>query len=85
MVTNEEGKVVVGINPDIEISNGHLNHCFDYLRQAIMCNGDTAMDKYAFTMDNGKLIHGVNGWGTTHQCRDFNAIYDFAEIHGWPH
>jgi hypothetical protein len=33
MTINAAGRVVAGMDPVEDISNGHLNHCFDYLRQ----------------------------------------------------
>ncbi|KAH8798664.1 hypothetical protein F5884DRAFT_140348 [Xylogone sp. PMI_703] len=48
----------------------HVNHCFDYLRQAIMCSGDISLE----SVRNGS----VDGWNTKHQCRDYEAIKEFA-------
>ena len=53
--------------------NDHMVHCFDYLRQAIVCSADTALEPYKTEVD------GVDGYGAPHQCRDFNALYDWAE------
>jgi hypothetical protein len=47
--------------------------------QAIMCAGDTTLEK-VITVD-GKIIKGVDGWGVTHQCRDWKSIYDFTVEH----
>lgn len=44
-----------------------------------MCNGDTTLEKARAV--NGKLVRGVDGWGVEHECRDFDAIYDFAAAH----
>ena len=57
----------------------HLNHCFDYLRQAIMCAGDTALEK-AMVVD-GRPIRSVDGWGVEHECRDYSSIFNFAAQH----
>lgn len=57
----------------------HLKHCFEYLRQAVMCAGDTALEK-AMIVD-GRIIRGVDGWGVEHECRDYTAIFDFAAQH----
>ena len=51
----------------------HTMHCFAYLRQSIMCAADTALEPY-------KAEHnGVDGYGSPHQCRDYNAVYEWAE------
>lgn len=41
----------------------HYMHCVDYLRQAVMCNGDMAMEPHLPTdgPDNGPLDGGWNG------------------------
>jgi len=55
-----------------------------YIRQAIICAGDTTMD-YADDQSigpDGKVIrYGFTGANSTHQCRDWDAIKDFAERH----
>lgn len=57
--------------------HGHLGHCFDYLRQAVMCAGDMTLEP-AFDVDGTK---GVNGWNVVHQCRDYERMTVFAEEH----
>lgn len=57
----------------------HIYHCFDYIRQSIMCCGDTTLEK-ARTV-GGELARGVDGWGVGHECRDYDAIYRYAAEH----
>ncbi|KAK1753588.1 hypothetical protein QBC47DRAFT_430365 [Echria macrotheca] len=57
----------------------HIYHCVDYIRQSIICCGDTTLEK-ARTVD-GKLAAGVDGWDVKHQCRDFDAILEYAAAH----
>ncbi|KAG4437242.1 hypothetical protein IFR05_007258 [Cadophora sp. M221] len=57
----------------------HLAHCFDYLRQGVMCAGDMTLEP-AFELtgkDSGVKV--VNGWNVEHQCRNYQTMYDFAE------
>ncbi|CZR59239.1 uncharacterized protein PAC_09131 [Phialocephala subalpina] len=58
---------------------GHLNHCFDYLRQATMCAGDMTLEPAVEYTDIGRK--GVEGWNVEHRCRNFQAMKDFAEGH----
>ncbi|KAI1816200.1 hypothetical protein GGS20DRAFT_255060 [Poronia punctata] len=51
----------------------HSSHCFDYLRQSIMCNGDTNLE--------GETEAGP-GWGSDHMCVDYDALRDWANDHG---
>ncbi|KAB2573289.1 Oxidase ustYa [Lasiodiplodia theobromae] len=53
----------------------HTNHCFDYLRQAILCNGDTTLEGRT-EHDNTK---GTDGYGHTHVCRSYNELVQWAE------
>lgn len=70
------------------IPNGHglwhIEHCFNYVRHALRCYGDTTIE--VPTDFNGQLI--FIGWNTTHQCRSFDAIWDYTVKHsaleGWP-
>lgn len=56
-----------------EVTADHMQHCFEYLRRAIMCAADTALEPY-------KVAHlGVDGFGSPHQCRDWSILYDWAE------
>ena len=55
----------------------HLAHCFDYLRQAILCAGDTTIE-WAREAEEGANPSQVDGWGIEHQCRSSKAIFDFT-------
>lgn len=48
----------------------HSAHCFDYLRQAIMCAADTSLE--------GKTEAGP-GWGSKHECTDYDALLAWAD------
>ncbi|KAL6797258.1 hypothetical protein GGI42DRAFT_330393 [Trichoderma sp. SZMC 28013] len=56
-------------------ANGHVQHCFRYLRQSITCCGDTTLE--------GKIpnsnIDGTDGTGAVHVCKDYEAIREWAE------
>ncbi|KAL4865663.1 hypothetical protein BDV12DRAFT_210975 [Aspergillus spectabilis] len=51
----------------------HIRHCFDYLRQALMCAADTNLEVVSHES------HLVSGWGQPRQCRDYNAVFAWAE------
>ncbi|KAI5815372.1 hypothetical protein BZA77DRAFT_316437 [Pyronema omphalodes] len=48
----------------------HRDHCLDYIRQAIMCNGDATFEPLK--------EFGVDGMGAIHQCRDFDSMFTWA-------
>lgn len=58
----------------------HAEHCISYLRQMILCAGDTTLEPAysAFTKD-GLPTRAASGIGVTHQCRDWVQIRHFAE------
>ncbi len=61
------------------MTDEHIYHCFDYIRQKIMCNADTTVEK-AKTV-GGKIVRGVDGWGVAHECRSYDAIFEYAAAH----
>jgi len=50
----------------------HTAHCFDYLRQSIMCAADISLE--------GKTDAGP-GWGSKHECKDYDALLKWANTH----
>ena len=53
--------------------SAHLLHCFDYLRQGIMCAADSTLE--AVDVDGTS----TDGWGSVHECRNFDALFEWAE------
>ena len=49
----------------------HITHCFNLLRQAILCAADTTLDP----MKDGQATDGLN---VTHVCRDWTQVYAFV-------
>ncbi|KAE8418377.1 hypothetical protein BDV36DRAFT_295219 [Aspergillus pseudocaelatus] len=58
-----------------QVNAAHLMHCWDYLRQAVMCNADTTLEWLPAPPND----RGSTGWGYEHTCRDFDAISRWAE------
>lgn len=50
----------------------HRSHCVEYLRQSILCNGDTTLEG-----ETGSWTKST-GWGQTHSCVDFEALTEMA-------
>jgi len=61
-----------GIELTKEVAH-HTAHCFDYIRQGIMCNADTSLE--------GSTEAGP-GWGSEHVCKDYDAVLEWANKHG---
>ncbi|KAM3522582.1 hypothetical protein MY4038_008568 [Beauveria bassiana] len=56
-------------------SHRHVEHCFRYLRQSLLCCGDTALEGQDPNTDKA----ATNGVGAVHMCKDFEAIRSWAE------
>ncbi|KAK8041604.1 hypothetical protein PG994_014611 [Apiospora phragmitis] len=54
----------------------HFRHCVDLLRQVLMCQPDLTVEVKNIT------IGGVKGFGTEHQCKDWNQLIAFTEEWG---
>ncbi|KAF2205337.1 hypothetical protein GQ43DRAFT_362708, partial [Delitschia confertaspora ATCC 74209] len=51
----------------------HQRHCFDYLRQSILCAADSNLEPVDFGLG------GVTGWGSSRKCRDYSELVSWAE------
>lgn len=64
----------------VSFSGFHMDHCFNYLRQAIECYADPTVE-WAKINEEGQR-RGIQGWGIPHyQCRDRDALEAFALEH----
>ncbi|KAH7383994.1 hypothetical protein BKA66DRAFT_463249 [Pyrenochaeta sp. MPI-SDFR-AT-0127] len=57
------------------LAAGHVKHCFEYLRQALMCAADTNLEDV--NVEDGQ--EGAPGWGTKRVCRDFDGVKEWSE------
>lgn len=55
--------------------HNHVDHCFRYLRQSLLCCGDTALEG----QDPNTDTLGTDGTGAVHVCKDFDAIRSWAD------
>lgn len=49
-------------------------HCFDYLRQAVLCAGDMALEGESVEMNGG-----TDGWGNEHVCKNREEMFRWIE------
>ena len=57
----------------------HLTHCLSYLRQAVLCNADTALELTSLRHTvKGETVHAAYGTGATHECRDWTEVHDWV-------
>ncbi|KAL3421015.1 hypothetical protein PVAG01_07460 [Phlyctema vagabunda] len=64
-------------NPEYRnsVDVGHLGHCFDYIRQSLMCSGDMSLESYPHLNKENNVA--IDGWGAAHTCRDWDTMYNF--------
>ncbi|KAF2019697.1 hypothetical protein BU24DRAFT_419322 [Aaosphaeria arxii CBS 175.79] len=58
----------------------HVTHCFEYIRQAIMCTGDVALEGAATTFplgEDGEDLGGSDGWDAKHVCKDYGEVLEY--------
>ncbi|KXX79402.1 hypothetical protein MMYC01_204047 [Madurella mycetomatis] len=65
----QQGYAGVGLTEEVA---HHTAHCFNYLRQGIMCSADTTLE--------GKTEAGP-GEGSEHECTDYDALLEWANKH----
>ncbi|EDN97246.1 predicted protein [Sclerotinia sclerotiorum 1980 UF-70] len=50
------------------MQRSHMRHCLDFLRQSLMCCGDSSIEKV------DPELKGVTGWGTEHICTSWEQL-----------
>ncbi|KAF7929966.1 uncharacterized protein EAE97_009563 [Botrytis byssoidea] len=60
-------------DPTIEHWDIHADHCFDILRSAVMCQGDTTLTTFGWEKLSKPQPHVKS---TEHRCVDWNALMD---------
>jgi hypothetical protein len=56
----------------------HLEHCVESLRQSLQCASDTSTIFWEWSPANKKMMGNT---ATTHTCRDFEMIREWAVTH----
>ncbi|KAL1617124.1 hypothetical protein SLS56_011127 [Neofusicoccum ribis] len=55
----------------------HVEHCWEYLRQAISCGGDLIIEGNSPIKVGKGHATSVTGWGVEHDCINIEALWDF--------
>ena len=65
-------------------AHGHepwlMRHCFDYLRQSLMCFADTALEGHHTTYSDPTLP-SADGWNARHVCKNYGQVIEWMESH----
>ncbi|KAI0938678.1 hypothetical protein AcV5_000302 [Taiwanofungus camphoratus] len=58
----------------------HANHCFNYLRQMLLCTSDLTLESSeVLKRPDGVLDSGASGLGMTHKCKDWTQVRSILE------
>jgi len=52
----------------------HMDHCFDYVRQALMCAGDMTLEWPDFVKGEDGEEHRMDGESIPHQCKSWVSL-----------
>lgn len=69
-----------GLKANVTLPNDHhwhMIHCFDYMRQAIMCSADIALEGHETTFPD--MNGGSDGWDSKHVCKDYGQVKRYLE------
>ncbi|KAG4026281.1 hypothetical protein MFRU_042g00100 [Monilinia fructicola] len=67
------GTLLVEEELEPHMKRSHMRHCIDFLRQSLMCCGDTSIEKV------DSELKGVTGWGTEHMCTNWEELQEWVE------
>ncbi|KAI3318834.1 hypothetical protein HD806DRAFT_511125 [Xylariaceae sp. AK1471] len=73
---NLEEVAAAGQDANHRTSRHHIRHCFEYLRQSLICLADSNLENMNYT------TQGVSGWQTERTCRNFEGLKSWADHWG---
>lgn len=56
----------------MQYHGGHVDHCFEYLRHALMCSADSNLEDLDETGE-------ASGWGVKRTCRNYEDVKNWSE------
>ncbi|ORY18124.1 hypothetical protein BCR34DRAFT_583060 [Clohesyomyces aquaticus] len=65
--------------------DAHWPHCFDYLRESILCYADPTLESVSLQpgpQNNGKFVKVIDGGAETRYCRDSRPLYELERRYG---
>ena len=62
--------------PVHETSLYRIESCLDYLRQSVLCNGDTSLEQAQYSEEVGYTASGMN---VVHSCWDWTQVHSYVQ------
>lgn len=72
-IMSEYDMVMMGLKKP-PVDTWHLDHCYDYVRQMLMCGGDMALA-------GEDLPNGSSNLNVPHVCKNFDQMYEWLDGH----
>lgn len=69
-------KAIVG-SPETTSARYHVQHCFNYIRQMVLCAANTRLNPTNHVQPSGQLAS--DGIGLMYECRDWDKVYEAFE------
>ncbi|ATZ47631.1 hypothetical protein BCIN_02g08890 [Botrytis cinerea B05.10] len=66
------GTVLLEEELELHMRRSHMRHCIDFLRQSLMCCGDSTIERV------DPELKGVTGWGTEHVCTNWEELQEWV-------
>lgn len=80
-IRNDIIDAIAGHRLEAPGARSHAHHCFNYIRQALLCGADIALEAAELIRrPNGNLATSSSGEEVIHQCRDWTEVRRFVEL-----
>jgi len=63
---------------DFYSSPAHMHHCFEYIRQGLMCSADSGLEPFRPVVPGSEHL-GATGWVNERLCRNYDELMKWAE------
>jgi hypothetical protein len=63
----------LGVSDDYDAD--HMEHCFSYLRQAVLCGSDATLES------PDPEVRAIRGWGFDHDCYNWEGLLEWRDEH----
>lgn len=66
-------------SPAAQWEKNHAAHCFNYMRQSVICSADDTLEGPDEHPEAGQSR--LRGWGVSHRCRSWDGLLAFRDQH----
>lgn len=67
-------------SPEVVSIFGHVDHCFNFLRQNLLCSADTTLEhETTRSWPDGTIEKGTTSDGVPNRCRDWSHVHRWVK------